>query len=307
MRRWPDIFRGQAAAKDKLFHEVKTTGGIVRNIVFGFLALLLGLLVLLILPVGLPVMLAMGWYDRRQKKKIASQTACIRCQKLLGDGALLESSRVQEAEWRTFEAKFPGVRFARIRRHHAICTDCGQRYGYSHAERAFLPADPEAPASSSTLTIRRLNPGEGEFYRTLRLQALEESPSAFTTTLESALSRTPESWAAQADASATGADRATFVVLSPAPAGLAALYRTADDPSCGELLQMWVAPAHRGRGVAGKLIDHVFAWAAENGFRKVRAGVTRGNEPALRFYLKCGFTREAGAGDEIVLVRDVKG
>jgi RimJ/RimL family protein N-acetyltransferase len=140
-------------------------------------------------------------------------------------------------------------------------------------------------------TVRRLNLGEADLYRAVRLESLRESPEAFSSTYESALSRTEDSWQAQADASASGRDRATFFVLADRPIGLGALYRDQDRPNEGELIQVWVSPEARGGKVANDLMNAIFDWAASNGFETIRAEVTRNNSRALRFYEKCGFVR----------------
>jgi RimJ/RimL family protein N-acetyltransferase len=138
--------------------------------------------------------------------------------------------------------------------------------------------------------IRRLNPGEAALYRALRLEALRESPEAFATTYEAAVARDDDSWIQQADGSAQGPDRATFVVIAASqPAGIAAIYRDAGDTTVGELIQMWIAPEHRGGPLASDLLEALLDWAARQGFGRIRAGVTPGNQRALRFYQKCGF------------------
>lgn len=160
------------------------------------------------------------------------------------------------------------------------------------------------------ITIRRLKQGEAGFYRELRLQALRESPEAFGTSLADALARDAQSWIDQAEASASGPDRATWIVIAERPAGLAALYRDATDPNVGELIQMWVAPELRGGQAAGELLGAILRWAGENGFRRVRAEVMAGNARALGFYRKCGFIEIAGQGNatgaSVVLMRAVE-
>lgn len=146
-------------------------------------------------------------------------------------------------------------------------------------------------SSSETPVIRRLNPGESALYRALRLEALKESPHAFSTTYASALERNEDSWIQQADGSATGPDRATFVVIAERPVGLAAIYRNTNDLSTGELIQMWIAPEHRGGPLASELVEALLGWAARQGFGTIRAEVTPGNSRALRFYQKCGFSQ----------------
>jgi ribosomal protein S18 acetylase RimI-like enzyme len=149
------------------------------------------------------------------------------------------------------------------------------------------------------LTIRRLKAGEADLYRSLRLESLREAPEAFATTYEAALGREPESWVTQADGSAAGRDRATFVVIGERPVGLGAIYRDDEGSDEGELIQMWVAPELRGGGVADGLMDALFDWAGANGFGTIRAGVTRENARALRFYESYGFARvDANGGLE---------
>lgn len=161
--------------------------------------------------------------------------------------------------------------------------------------------------STSTMhIIRRLNIGEAAVYRSLRLEALKDSPEAFSTTYESALERDDNSWISQADSSAHGNDRATFIVFDDRPIGLAALYRDSDIPSEGELLQMWIAPSHRGGGVAADLLDHLFRWAANHSFTSIRAEVTQGNLRALRFYKKYGFQPISSEARDLLLTKPVE-
>lgn len=140
------------------------------------------------------------------------------------------------------------------------------------------------------ISIRRIHPGEGQLYKELRLASLIESPSAFSSTYESALGRSPESWNEQADGTAEGKDRCTFIAFSDGTSvGIAAIYRDNQKKEQGEILQVWISPDFRGSGVAGELVKAILQWSKENGFQRVLAKVTPGNDRALRFYEKCGF------------------
>jgi RimJ/RimL family protein N-acetyltransferase len=155
-------------------------------------------------------------------------------------------------------------------------------------------------------TIRRLKLGEAASYREIRLESLRESPAAFTTTYESALKRDSNSWISQADASAQGSDRATFIVFINRPIGLVALYRDTENPHQGELIQMWISPDHRGSSVATDLMNHVFEWASRHDFHTIRAEVTEGNLRAFRFYEKYGFERVDSDRSDIILTKKVE-
>ena len=146
--------------------------------------------------------------------------------------------------------------------------------------------------------IRRIRKGEGRLYKTVRLEALRESPEAFGSTYADALARSEESWTTQCDSAAEGSDRAIFVVDEPVHRGLAAIYRTAEGSTSGELLQMWVSPEARGSSTAGQLLTFALSWAEENGYAKVRATVRHGNEKALNFYKRHRFEETDLAAEE---------
>lgn len=107
------------------------------------------------------------------------------------------------------------------------------------------------------ISLRRIQIDEGELFKWMRLTALRQSPFAFASTYKAALPRSPESWSEQANSTAQGSDRCTFIAFSDdSPIGIAALYRT-EENDVGELLQMWVSPEYRGKRVARNLMDPV--------------------------------------------------
>jgi ribosomal protein S18 acetylase RimI-like enzyme len=53
-------------------------------------------------------------------------------------------------------------------------------------------------------------------------------------------------------------------------------------------------------------MDEIFKWAGENNFRKVRAGVTKGNVRALAFYVKYGFSMMEESSKGVYLVKEVR-
>ena len=150
------------------------------------------------------------------------------------------------------------------------------------------------------ISIRRLRPGEARLYKELRLASLKESPWAFSSAYESAIHRTWESWCEQADSTATGTDRCTFVAFSDeSPVGIAALYRDQGNREEGEILQVWVSLDFRGGQLASELLKTVLLWGEENGIRRILATVTRGNYRALRFYSKYGFAPAHSASSDV--------
>ncbi|NQV50864.1 MAG: GNAT family N-acetyltransferase [Candidatus Marinimicrobia bacterium] len=162
------------------------------------------------------------------------------------------------------------------------------------------------------LSVRRIRSGEADLFKKLRLQALKESPDAFGSSYEETEQRSAESWVNQVESSAQGSDRATVIAFQDdLPAGLAALYRMDNTPHMGELLQVWVSPEVRGQGVAGALIDNLFDWASRNNFKTIVAGIISGNEQAVHFYEKHGFSAAEGISvgcpaGSLVLKKEIK-
>ncbi len=138
--------------------------------------------------------------------------------------------------------------------------------------------------------IRRIAKGEWELLKQVRLTALKEAPYAFGSTYEGALERTTKRWMDQADGSAQGEMRATFLAFSgDCPVGITALYRNEKRVNEGEVLQVWVAPEARGTGLAQRLMATALAWAEKQGVETALATITKSNLGAVAFYEKCGF------------------
>src|SRR4030042_5413782 len=107
--------------------------------------------------------------------------------------------------------------------------------------------------SEPMILIRRIEIGESNIYKRIRLAALKEAPYAFSSTHESAQKRSAESWRELTDNSAQGPDRAIFIAFSEnEPIGLAAIYRSQINIDSGELIQVWISPEYRGKQVSNE-------------------------------------------------------
>lgn len=156
-----------------------------------------------------------------------------------------------------------------------------------------------------TVRIERLQSGEGDRWRRIRLKALQEAPHAFGTTHAEASQWTAARWEEQV------ARFATFVaVLDGRDLGVArgAAHRR---PDVCELISMWVDPAVRRQGIGVQLIDSVAAWASAAGAALLVLDVIEGNASALALYGRAGFlpSDDEGVGErapgEIRFVRSL--
>ena len=140
------------------------------------------------------------------------------------------------------------------------------------------------------MEVRPLAPHEWQAYRAIRLQALADSPDAFGATLAEAQAWPLEEWQARlARAAVSGIDCPLGAELDGQLVGLCWAKADAQDPDLVNLYQMWVAPAARGHGVAGALLQEAVAWAQARGARRMELGVNCANTGAIRLYERAGF------------------
>ncbi len=63
-------------------------------------------------------------------------------------------------------------------------------------------------------------------------------------------------------------------------------------PDAGHILDVVVAPRHRGRGIAGRLLDELARAAEEQGVTELTLEVAEDNVPARALYRRLGFVAE---------------
>jgi ribosomal protein S18 acetylase RimI-like enzyme len=138
-------------------------------------------------------------------------------------------------------------------------------------------------------TIEPLSPRLVEEFKTVRLRALKDTPTAFGSTYakESAFSdgdwlKRVDTWNGRGGVCYLGMDEG-------APCGIIAGYFDKNDPRRAWVASMWVAPTHRRTGLGTMLMDEVKLWAYTLDAAELRLMVTSNNPPAMRFYERCGY------------------
>lgn len=163
------------------------------------------------------------------------------------------------------------------------------------------------------MPIRRLLPSDAAAFQALRLAALRECPSAFTSSHEE------ESGLALDDVAARLAVRNMFGAFEDGElAGMVGAGREDQLKTRhkGYIRAMYVAPAHRSKGLGRQLMERAFACAAAmEGVTQVTLAVTVGNTGALALYRSLGFVAygheprallvDGVFYDEIQMVRNV--
>lgn len=158
------------------------------------------------------------------------------------------------------------------------------------------------------MPIRATVEADWERLREVRLAALADAPTAFSTTLGEARRRPDEWWREWA----RGERSQVFVVDDGSDrfAGVVAVFVEGAD---ARLISMWVRPSSRRRGLARALVGRVVEWSRARGARRVVLGVTDVNAGARALYAGCGFVPtgrtdplpHSPAITEIEMIRDL--
>ena len=141
-----------------------------------------------------------------------------------------------------------------------------------------------------TPSIRTFASHEWRTYKALRLRALADSPDAFGSTLAEEEGRPNTEWSSRlASGVDSRLDLPLLAVVDSEPTGLAWGRIESSNLDVANLYQMWVAPNYRGHGVGQMLLKAVIDWAKAANVCYLALGVTCGENPAMRLYLRAGF------------------
>ncbi len=112
--------------------------------------------------------------------------------------------------------------------------------------------------TGGTPEIRVVTEDRWEMWRDLRLRVLSTDPEAFGSTLEHELGYTEEDWRVR-----VRRGRMVVALVDGVPGGMAGT--VTDQPGVTAVVSMWVAPEHRGRGLARQLLDDVLTFGVPDG------------------------------------------
>ncbi len=136
----------------------------------------------------------------------------------------------------------------------------------------------------STLSIRRCGLDDWRDLRTIRLEALKDTPDAYGSTYEESVLWSDAQWK---NAASTRlyylADRDGAVV------GMVSGGLNDAHPGTRWLYGMYVTPSERGSGTAALLVRAIDDWARSHGVAEVYLHVTTSVPRARAFYEKVGF------------------
>ena len=139
--------------------------------------------------------------------------------------------------------------------------------------------------------LERISPENVAVFKTIRLRALEDSPTAFGSTYARESQLTDEEWLQRSRRWATEGSIGYIAFDGESPCGLVACYTEEQDPHSAHVISIWVDPGARRAGVGTVLIEALKTWGSSSGLGQLRLMVTSVNTVAIGFYERRGFRR----------------
>jgi len=140
------------------------------------------------------------------------------------------------------------------------------------------------------VTLHRITPTLSASYKTVRLCALKDKPSAFGSTYARESQFSEADWQSRAANLCTPHSIGYLARQNDEYCGIAAGFLNKEVPQNAELISMWVASTHRRTGTGRLLVQAIESWARLCAAHTLRLMVTNNNLAAISFYERLGFT-----------------
>jgi GNAT superfamily N-acetyltransferase len=139
----------------------------------------------------------------------------------------------------------------------------------------------------AAVEVRRIRASEWRELRSLRLEALLDSPRSFGSTHKEELRRPDRDWRERAAAGAAGEDE--IAVAAVADGRWVGMARGRLEARLAHLIAVYVQPEWRQRGIGRAVSQAVVEWARQRGASEVVLSVSDWNQGARRVYEAIGF------------------
>lgn len=140
------------------------------------------------------------------------------------------------------------------------------------------------------IAVKRITPQTALVFRDVRLRALQESPTAFSSTYAKESQLSNHEWMRRAVRwSGDGRDSIFIASDGEVACGIVGSFVEEGTPGIAQVISMWVDPAYRREGVGNALIDAVLNWNRSCCVREIKLMVTSINHGAIAFYERIGF------------------
>ncbi|MEP7040775.1 MAG: GNAT family N-acetyltransferase [Chloroflexota bacterium] len=137
------------------------------------------------------------------------------------------------------------------------------------------------------IEVRRIRASEWQELRSLRLEALLDSPLSYGSTHEREAERPDGDWLERATAGAAGEEEVAFVAI--ARVRWIGMARGRLELPLAHLIGVYVTPGWRRLGVGDAVSREVVAWGRERGAGAMLLSVSDWNDGARKVYESIGF------------------
>jgi len=137
------------------------------------------------------------------------------------------------------------------------------------------------------IVIERITPQTALVFKDVRLRALLDAPTAFSSTYAKESQFPDEEWMKRSVRWSSDGSVAFLAMDVVVGCGIIGAYE--ENAQCAQVISMWVDPEFRRAGVGKALIDAVVDWAGSRAVRELKLMVTSVNQGAIAFYKRLGF------------------
>lgn len=141
------------------------------------------------------------------------------------------------------------------------------------------------------IRLETISPENALVFKAVRLQALQDAPTAFGSTYAREAQLSDEEWH-QRTLRWNGDGSIGYLAFDGDHCcGLVACYTAEQKSESAHVISMWVDPGSRRAGVGQALIQALIVWARGRQLGELRLTVTSVNKGAMSFYERLGFRR----------------
>ena len=145
------------------------------------------------------------------------------------------------------------------------------------------------------IIIERISPETALVFKDVRLRALQDFPTAFSSTYAKESVLPDQEWMKRAVRWSSEGSAIFLAFDGELGCGVIGSFEE-EDPRRAQIVSMWVDPGFRRAGVGKALIDAVTDWATSRGVRELKLMVTSVNRGAIAFYQRLGFRMSGKTG-----------
>jgi len=144
---------------------------------------------------------------------------------------------------------------------------------------------------SDEIIIRHATSSDVDSFRELRLEALQNHPTAFGADYEESAAYPNEHWQERLKID-KDKEALFFAEHDGQLAGMTGIFRGSSRKSRHDstIWGVYVRPQWHGRRISETLVRSCLVWAKEQGLAIVKLAVVTTNQPAIRCYKRCGFS-----------------